>query len=372
MDTTKFGSPRMRPPEVNMNNSSLPGPAARSDRHEHVVADPERPRALLEAVPESADVLARLAGSHVISARHFDPLLLSQLFRLAAHYELGELTDSHPMRYKVLSNLFLDGSPCTGCPAFNSAWLRLGGSLLSIDEPVEKLRRRHNAADEVAELCNNYADVAVLRTLDPKSLQDMLTGFRVPVISAGDGANEYPFHAMADLYTLVKWRPSLLLDNPPPDERLQIALIGDPYRTRTMRSFLLLLAHFSEAVERIVLLERVEPGFGPGQREELEASGLRIDTMKNLYPVAADMEAGRELFPEMDVIYVHQPQQVRMPRMKLIEAISYLKPDAMVLNPEIQDDEAATQLNHSSHNGYFAQARGAVYLAMALFTALMA
>ena len=125
-------------------------------------------------------------------------------------------------------------------------------------------------------------------------------------------------------------------------------------------------------MERIVLLERVEPGFGPGQREELEASGLRIDTMKNLYPVAADMEAGRELFPEMDVIYVHQPQQVRMPRMKLIEAISYLKPDAMVLNPEIQDDEAATQLNHSSHNGYFAQARGAVYLAMALFTALMA
>ena len=355
-----------------MSNASLPGPSVRSDRQEHVVADPERPRLLLESVPDEGDVLALLKGRHVVSARHFDPPLLGQLFRLAARYQLGELADSHPMRHKVLSNLFLDGSHRTGELAFNSAWLRLGGSLLSIDEPVEQIRRRRQATDEVAELCNNYADLAVLRTLGPKSLQDMLTSFRVPVISAGDGANEYPFHAMADLYTLVKWRPSLLLDEPPADQRLQIAIIGDPYRTRTIRSLLLLLAHFPKAVERIVLLDRVEPGFGPEQREELEKAGLRIETLKKLFPVATDMEAGRVLLPEMDVVYVHQVAQPPMPRMKLIEAISYLKPEAMVLDPEIQDDEAAKQLNHSSHNGYFARARGAVFLSMALFTAILA
>ncbi len=354
-----------------MSNSSLPGPSFRSDRQEHVVADPERPRLLLEAIAEQGEVLARLAGHHVVSARHFDPPLLAQLFRLAARYELGELADSHPMRFKVLSNLFLDGSHHTGSLALNSAWLRLGGSLLSIDEPVGQIQKRRRATDEVAELCSNYADITVLRTLEPKSFQEMLTSFRVPVINAGDGANEHPVQAMADLYTLFKWRPSLLLDEPPANQRLQIGIIGDPYRTRTIRSFLLLLAHFPKAVQRIVLLDRLEPGVGEGQRKELEKAGLRIETLKNLFPIATDMEADRVLLPEMDVIYVHQPQQVQTPRMKLIEAISYLKPEAMVLDPEIQDDEAAKQLNHSSHNGYFAQARGSIYLSMALFTAIM-
>ena len=276
------------------------------------------------------------------------------------------------MRFKVLSNLFLDGSHPTESLAFNSAWTRLGGSLLSIDEPIEQIQKRRHATDEVAELCSNYADITVLRTLDPKSFQDMLTSFRVPVINAGDGANENPVHAMADLYTLFKWRPSLLLDEPPADQRLQIGIIADPYRTRAVRSFLLLLAHFSKAVERIVLLARLEPGFGEAQREELEKAGLRIETLKNLFPVATDMEAGRALLPEMDLIYVHQPRQSPMPRMTLIEAISFLTPDAMVLDPEIQDDESARQLNHSSHNAYFAQARGSVYLRMALFAAIMA
>ena len=355
-----------------MSNFSLPGPSVRSDRQEHVVADPERPRLLLEAVPDEGDVLARLRRRHVVSARHFDPPLLGQLFRLAARYEVGELAESHPMRYKVLSNLFLDGSHRTGCLAFNSAWLRLGGSLLSIDQPVERIQRRRYATDEIAELGSNYAHITVLRTLDSKSFEDALNSFRVPVISAGDGANEHPVHAMADLYTLFKWRPSLLLDEPPADQRLQIAILGDPSRTRTIRSFLLLLAQFPKAVERIVLLERLEPGFGEGQREELEKAGLRIETLKNLFPVAADIEAGRMLLPEMDIIYVHQLPQVPMPRLKQIEAISYLKPEAMILDPEIQDDESATQLNHSFHNGYFAQARGSVYLRMALFTAIMA
>ncbi len=355
-----------------MSNFSLPGPSSRSDRQEHVTADPERPRLLLEAMPDESDVLARLTNRHVVSARHFDRSLLGQLFRLAARYETGELADSYPMCYKVLGNLFLDASHLTGSVALNSAWLRLGGSLLSIDEPVEQIRRRHHAADEVAELCSNYADITVLRTPDPNSLQDMLSSFRVPVINAGDGANEHPVHAMADLYTLFKWRPSLLLDEPPADQRLQIAIIGDPYRTRTIRSFLLLLAHFPKAVERIVLLERLEPGFGPGQREELEQAGLRIETLKELLPVATDMEASRVLLPEMDLVYVHQRPQVSLPRMKLIEAISHLKPEAMVLDADIEDDEVANQLNHSPHNGYFAQARGSVYVSMALFTAIMA
>ncbi|MEA3276176.1 MAG: hypothetical protein U9Q81_12980, partial [Pseudomonadota bacterium] len=357
--------------EPEMIDATLPGPDSRNQRQEHSVADPERARLLLQSIPDDPQTLSRLRGRHVLSARHFDAPLLRQLMRLAARYELGELKGTHPLRCKVLSNLFLDRSHCTGRLSFSAAWMRLGGSLLDFERTVEQILSRRYAVDEVIELCNSYSDLTVLRTADAEMLQDMLPRFRIPVINAGDGSGEHPTHAMADLYTLFKWRPALFQDDPPADQRLQIAVVGDPSRTRTIRSFLQLLACFPKAVERVVLLQRLEPGFAQGQREELEQSGLRVETTKELFPMATDMEIARELLPSIDLLYMHQLQTVHLPRMQIIEGISLFKPNAMVLNPEIQNEEAAHRLNDSPHNGYFAQARGSVFLRMAVFAAIL-
>jgi aspartate carbamoyltransferase catalytic subunit len=355
-----------------MIDSTLPGPDSRVIRTEHPVAEPDRARVLLESIPDEPGTLARLRGRHVISSRHFDAPLLKQLMRLAARYELGELEDTHPMRCKVLSNLFLDRSHCTGRLAFNAAWLRLGGSLLDFESTVEQITSRRYAGEEIAELCNSFADVTVLRTADSESFYGMLPNFRGPVINAGDGTGEHPTHAMADLYTLFKWRPILLRDDPPADQRLTIAIVGDPSRTRTIRSFLRMIACFPEAVQRVVLMQRLDQGFAAGQREELERAGLRIETLTELYPVATDMDVARKLIPAVDLMYVHQLQTVHVARMQVVESIALFKPEAMVLSPEMQNAEAAHLLNDSPHNGYFTQARGSVYVRMAVFASLFA
>ena len=225
----------------------------------------------MDSIPDDPDTLARMQGRHVISSRDFDAPLLRQLMRLAARYELGELKGTHPMRCKVLSNLFLDRSHCTGRLSFNAAWLRLGGSLLDFESTVEQIMSRRYAPAEIAERCNSFADAAVFRTGDSETFREILPRLRVPVINAGDGIGEHPTHAMADLYALAKWRPALLQEDPPADQRLTIALF---------------------------------------------------------------------------------------------------KPEAMVLSPEMQNEEAAHLLNDSPHNGYFAQARGAVYVRMAVFASI--
>ncbi|MGA7979001.1 MAG: aspartate carbamoyltransferase [Chromatiaceae bacterium] len=354
-----------------MTDSTLPGPDSRVIRKEHPSAAPDRAQLLLQGIADDPDTLRRLRQRHVVSSRHFDASLLKQLMRLAARYELGELKDTHPMRGKVLSNLFLDRSHCTGRLAFNAAWLRLGGSLLDFEGTVEQIMSRRYAPDEIVELCNSYADITVLRTGDRETFDEMLPRFRGPVISAGDGLAEHPTHAMADLYTLFKWRPALLQDDPPADQRLTIAIVGDPSRTRTIRSFLQLLTCFPKAVKRVVLMQRLEHGFAAGQREELERAGLRIETLNELCPVATDMEAARELIPTLDLMYVHQLQTTHVPRMQLVESIALFKREAMVLSPEMQNEEAAHLLNDSPHNGYFAQARGSVFIRMAVFAAVM-
>jgi aspartate carbamoyltransferase catalytic subunit len=354
-----------------MIDATLPGPDALRTRQEHVVADPDRPRGLLNAIPDEPDTLARLRGRHLLSVSDLDAPLVRQLMRLTALYELGEIRRDPPLRCKVLSNLFLDHSHCTGRLSFNAAWLRLGGNLLDFEPTVDRILSRRHAWDEIVELCNSYSDLTVLRTADPETFQDMLLRFRVPVINAGDGQGEHPTHALADLYTLFKWRPGLLQDDPPREQRLQIAISGDPSQTRTIRSFLRLLTLFPQAIERIIVVQRLARCFADGQREELERAGLRVDTLDEMCPATADMDVAWELLPAIDVLYVHQLHPERLSRMQLTESFALLKPDAMVLNPEIQNENAAQLLNESPHNGYYAQGRGSLFLRMAVFAAIV-
>jgi aspartate carbamoyltransferase catalytic subunit len=353
-----------------MTATPLPRPDAGRCLQQHPAAAPERARLLLDSIPEEPGVLGRLRGCHVASIRDFDAPLLRQLIRLAARYELGELAGTHPMRCRVLANLYLDHSQCTGRLAFNVAWLRLGGNLVDFEGTLDRILSRRYAPDEVANLCSGYADLAVLRTGDAETFADMLPRFGIPVVNAGDGPNEHPTHAMADMYMLAKWRPGLFLEDAPVQGRLQIAIIGDPSRTRTVRSLLRLLSTFPHAVERVVLMQRLARPFNAGQREELEQAGLRVETVDELYPNATGMEIVHDLLPSVDLLYADQMQTTHVSRMSVAEGISLLKPEAMVLSPELQNDEAANRLNDSPHNGYFAQARGSVFVRMALFTAI--
>lgn len=70
------------------------------------------------------------------------------------------------------------------------------------------------------------------------------------------------------------------------------------------------------------------------------------------------------------MFYVHYLQPVHASRMTIIEAVEYLKEDAMVLNPQVHDENFPRLFNDSPHNGYFAQAQGSVFVNMALYASI--
>jgi aspartate carbamoyltransferase catalytic subunit len=351
--------------------ATLPEPVQSISRQEHASADSQNVTAIKNQIPEQQELLASLTGKHIVSARHFSPELVAQILRLAARFELGEFIDRRPLQGKILSNVFLDKSRNHTRLSFNSAWLRLGGTLLNFEKSVDEVTSQRYAPDEIAELCNNYGDITVLRTLESSSFDDMLDYFRVPVINAGNGADQHPTHALADLYTLFKWRPDLMGINGATGKPIQVAIFGEPSQTRTIRSFLDLIGKFPQAIERVVIFERLGRIFSEDQRESLEQAGLNIQTVAELHQRDTDMEALRELLPEMDVVYIHHQRPVHMPRMDIIEAIDHIRDDALVFNPNIQTEEFSKRVNNSKKNGYFAQARGAVHIRMALFSAIM-
>ena len=352
-----------------MSETALRGPDPSLRSIEHPVADVANAARLAAAIPEAKGALARLHNRHILSARDLDPATLLQVLRLAAHYESQGRPDACPLNGRILSSVFVGGALSETRLSFASAWLRLGGSILDFEESPTRPGGGLYSPDELAELCSNYGDIAVLRTAASDSLETMVDNFRVPVINAGNGDDEHPTNAMADLYTLLKWRPDLLAAAP--ERPINIAISGDPARTRTIRSFLLLLSKFPQMVGKVVIMDRLAQPFRPGQREVLEQAGLKLELASESYPKETILGGFKRVLPEVDLVYVHHVVAARAPRMDFVEGMSSMRPETMILAPELPGQTFGDYVNASPHNGYFAQARGAKFVRMALFCSIM-
>ncbi|MFA7594593.1 MAG: hypothetical protein WCY26_12730, partial [Thiohalobacteraceae bacterium] len=212
----------------------------------------------------------------------------------------------------------------------------------------------------------NYGDLVVLRDARETAVYEMLEVLRIPIINAGNGIDEHPTQALADLYAIFKWRPELMADTVPASLRARIGIIGMPSRMRTVRSLLLLLSLYASGIEEVVIICAGETPFDPGQREELESAGLRLRVANGL---------NAEL-PQLDVVYINSIAWVgesfeRIGEDLRLSARSPLKDGAIILHPLARGDELSTDLDDTAHNWYFAQARGAVFIRMALLTTLV-
>ena len=341
--------------------------AVKFERKKPDVFGDAHPKALLRAIQEEGDYLKPLSDQHIVSADQFDPQTLLQLFRLAAKYESNPDRFSTPLQGKILISAFYEPSTRTRL-SFESAWHRLGGDIMSItDRSTTGIAKGESLAD-VGEMFNNYGDCVVLRDGREQSLQEMMASLRIPIINAGNGIDEHPTQAMADLYTIFKWRPELIDVNLAPEKRIKVGLVGLPNKMRTVRSLLKIFAQFPHSFAEVHLVHdrSVDPSFDEGQREQLENAGLKIIEGDNL----------NDILPELDVVYINAIAWMGDSFKTFgdcfkINKDSPLKSSAIVLHPLARGEELSTDMDETSHNWYFSQARGAVFVRMALLTCLV-
>ncbi len=322
----------------------------------------ECPEELLKHIKEDSGILLDLANQSIVSARQFDREKVIQLCRLAAKYETSAAPIQRPLTGKILISAFYEPSTRTRL-SFESAWHRLGGDIMSITDPATTGIAKGESYRDVAEMLSSYGDVVVLRDTDQNAIYEMMEALRVPIINAGNGTDEHPTQALADIYAILKSRPELLDLDISAGQKIRIGIIGVPGRMRTVRSLLLLLSLFSYAIEEVVVICNTHEVFADGQQQELEERGLK-------FRVTADMNA--EL-PNLDVVYINaiiwsgDSYEEHGTEYRLTKD-SPLREDAIVLHPLARGNELSTDLDETSHNWYFAQARGAVYIRMALLT----
>ena len=102
-----------------------------------------------------------------------------------------------------------------------------------------------------------------------------------------------------------------------------------------------------------------------GQLEQLQQAGLKIT-------ISTDMD---KALPTLDVVYINAIAWKgdgfeSYGASFVLDRKSPLKKHAIVLHPLARGDELSTDLDETPHNWYFSQARGAVFLRMALLTCM--
>lgn len=336
-------------------------------RHEPDTYGNAHPKELLRQITEDVDYLLPLANQHIMSADQFKGETLLQLFRLAAKFEANPSRFSTPLQGKILISAFYEPSTRTRL-SFESAWHRLGGDIMSItDRATTGIAKGESLAD-VGEMFNNYGDCVVLRDINEKSPFEMMDSLRIPIINAGNGLDEHPTQALSDIYTIFKWRPSLVKRRRANQPRLKVGIIGVPDKMRTVRSLLKLMIKFPDVFNDITLIHdgSTKDIYGPRLTEQIDEAGITVRESHNLEAVVGDL----------DIVYINAIAWIKdsyesYGKSFKLDTSTPLKNSAIIMHPLARGEELSTDLDETHHNWYFAQARGAVFLRMALLTCLV-
>ncbi len=324
------------------------------------------PKALLRSIMEDGEHLLPLENQHILSADQFDQQTLLQLFRLAAKYESNPERFRTPLQGKILISAFYEPSTRTRL-SFESAWHRLGGDIMSITDRSTTGIAKGESLSDVGEMFNNYADCVVLRDTRAESLSEMKSSLRIPIINAGNGIDEHPTQAMADIYTIFKWRPELIKKDVDKKHKIDVGIIGVPHKMRTVRSLLKIFSVFPYAFNNIYLFSNEDSPPDNDLMEMLKDRGLNIILPKENFD---------KVLPKLDVIYINAIAWIgdsfeTYGKEFSLSTTKPFKKGAIVLHPLARGEELPVDLDKTELNWYFSQARGAVFVRMALLTCLV-
>ena len=151
---------------------------------------------------------------------------------------------------RVVATLFFEPSTRTRL-SFETAANRLGARVIGFTDPKVTSSTKGETLKDTIMMVSNYADVIVMRHYLEGAARYASEVSPVPVVNAGDGANQHPSQTMLDLYSIYKTQGTL--------DNLNIYLVGDLKYGRTVHSLLMAMRHFNPTFHFIAPKELAMP-----------------------------------------------------------------------------------------------------------------
>ena len=183
----------------------------------------------------------------------------------------------------------------------------------------------------------------------------------VPVVNAGDGANQHPTQTLLDMYSIRKTQGTL--------DGLNIFMVGDLKYGRTVHSLLMAMSQFRTTFHFISPDELKMPN---EYKNHLDALDLKYYEHKDFTDIIA----------EADILYMTRVQKERFSdpieyeRVKNVyilknHMLDNTKESLKVLHPFPRVNEITEDVDENTKAYYFTQARNGVYTRQAIITSIL-
>ncbi|MBO7347018.1 MAG: aspartate carbamoyltransferase [Bacteroidaceae bacterium] len=257
---------------------------------------------------------------------------------------------------KVVATLFFEPSTRTRL-SFETAANRLGARVIGFADPKVTSGTKGETLKDTIMMVSNYADVIVMRHYLEGAAQYASEIAPVPIVNAGDGANQHPSQTMLDLYTINQTQGRL--------DDLNIYMVGDLKYGRTVHSLLMAMRHFNPTFHFIAPDELAMPDI---YKRYCEEYGIR-------YVEHQDFTA--DTISDADILYMTRVQKERFVDLDEYERVKdrYLlkrdmlkkaRPNMKILHPLPRVNEIEYSIDETPYAYYFQQARNGLYARQAL------
>ncbi len=299
---------------------------------------------------------------HLIDPLDFTREETDRLLALAEKIIAEPASYAHACDGKILATLFYEPSTRTRL-SFESAMMRLGGKVLGFSSAGSSSASKGESVADTIRMISGYADIAAMRHFKEGAPYVAARYSKIPVVNAGDGGHQHPTQTLADMLTIRRKRGKI--------SGVTIGLCGDLKFGRTVHSLIKSLVRYEDVKFILISPEELRvPSYI--LKEVIEPSGHEWREVR-------DME---EVMPELDILYMTRVQRERFfneedyVRLKdsyvlTKEKLDLGKKDLAVLHPLPRVNEIAPEVDDDPRAMYFEQARGAVFVRMALILTLL-
>ena len=286
---------------------------------------------------------------NLVTIAHLTKEELMYMMEMAGEFE------KHPNRKildgRVVATLFFEPSTRTRL-SFETAANRLGARVIGFTDPKVTSSTKGETLKDTIMMVSNYADVIVMRHYLEGAARYASEVSPVPVVNAGDGANQHPSQTMLDLYSIYKTQGTL--------ENLEILLVGDLKYGRTVHSLLMAMRHFNPTFHFIAPKELAMP---EEYKVYCREHGIRFTEQEDF---------NERAIAQADIVYMTRVQRERFTDLMEYERVKdvYIlrekmlrsaKANMKILHPLPRVNEIAYDVDENPHAYYFEQAHNGLF-----------
>ena len=261
---------------------------------------------------------------------------------------------------KVIASLFFEPSTRTRL-SFETAINRLGAKVIGFSDATNTSQSKGETLKDTIKMVNNYVDMIVMRHPLEGSSRYASEVADVPVVNAGDGANQHPSQTLLDLYSILQTQGTL--------EGLTINMVGDLKYGRTTHSLLQAMSHFNT---KFIFTAPEELKMPKEYKQFLDSKGIEYIETTSI----------DEYLNDCDILYMTRVQQERFTdpmeyeRVKDVYTLnagmlSNVKQNMKILHPLPRVTEITQDVDETPYAYYFKQAENGLYVRMAIISYLL-